>query len=211
MTRYLQSKWFWGAVVLLVVGWWYFIGSQTEPVNADGPGTTIIAFGDSLTQGVGASAGNDYVSVLSRMSGKTIINRGRAGETTEQAMRRLDRDVLQQDPRIVILFLGGNDMLRQVAVETTKANLDSMITQIQDKGAMVVLVGLSGMPLSDYHTPMFRDLAELRGVLLVKNAMGGILTNVKLKSDQVHPNDEGYKIIAKRVYDVLKPYLEEAA
>ncbi len=73
----------------------------------------IIAFGDSLTFGVGASTGQDYVSQLSRKAGVNIVNSGVSGDTTRDALARLDRDVISQDPSVVIVWLGGNDILQR--------------------------------------------------------------------------------------------------
>ena len=173
-------------------------------------GTQIIAFGDSLTSGVGAGRGEDYPSHLSQLIGRDVVNRGIPGETTAHALRRLEEDVLEQDPRIVIVFLGGNDMLQRRPLSELFGNLDQIVERIQESGAMVVLVGLKGLPFDQGYGAGYRDLARRRGCLLVPDAMGGIITDVKLKSDQVHPNGKGYRLIAERVAEALEPYLGES-
>src|SRR5215212_11260441 len=80
--------------------------------NIASRGSAIIAFGDSLTAGYGANPGEDYPSRLSTMIGATIVNAGVNGDTTESALARVDADVLARDPRIVLVGLGGNDLLR---------------------------------------------------------------------------------------------------
>lgn len=175
--------------------------------NEQPSGTTIIAFGDSLTSGVGASRGQDYPSQLSALTGQTILNKGVPGQTTEDALQRLDEDVLDQNPRIVIVMLGGNDMLRRVSPTTTFQNLDTIVTRIQEKGALVVLVGLKGLLFTDSHGSEFKNLARRKGAVLVPNILSGIIDNRALKADQVHPNGAGYKLVAERIHKALKPYI----
>jgi lysophospholipase L1-like esterase len=179
------------------------------PVTNKHPtGTNIIAFGDSLTYGTGAAAGQDYPSQLSKLSGREIINKGVPGETTAQALNRLDKDVLQQDPRVVILLIGGNDFLQRLPMSQAFQNIDTMVQRIQESGALVVLVGMNSfIPFMDSFGPEFKKIAKTRGALYVPNALKGIIDSPKLKGDQVHPNGEGYKLIADRIYAVVKPYL----
>lgn len=175
--------------------------------NAHPSGSTVIAFGDSLTAGVGASAGQDYPAQLSKLSGVTVLNKGVAGETTAQALKRLDRDVIQQDPKIVIVLLGGNDMLQRLGSKQCFDNLDTIVNRIQDTGALVVLVGIKGLLFMDNYGPEYKRLARARGCVFVPDVLNGIIDSPKLKSDQVHPNGAGYKLVAERIYDEIKPYL----
>lgn len=179
------------------------------PVTNKHPsGTTIIAFGDSLTYGTGAERGQDYPSQLAKISGHDIINAGAPGETTADAMRRLDRDVLQHDPRIVIVLLGGNDFLQRSPMQQAFANLDTIVQKIQETGALVVLVGMKGLiPFMDSYSGEYKRVAKARGAVYVPNVLSGIIDSPKLKGDQVHPNGAGYKIIAERIYAAVKPYL----
>src|SRR5262245_8391069 len=112
--------------LLLVAGIVYW---RTLPPPAAAPtaGHQIIAFGDSLVSGRGASPGRDLGSQLTDRIGATIINAGRSGDTTESALARLDRDVLARDPRVVIVLLGGNDFLRKVPRNRTFANLGQIV------------------------------------------------------------------------------------
>lgn len=181
--------------------------TRVEVVNNPPAGSNVIAFGDSLTHGDGASAGRDYPAVLSRLAGVKVINRGRPGDTSADGLARLETDVLQCDPKIVIVFFGGNDLLRRVGEEETFRNLDTIVTRIQQKGAMVVLVGIEAFLFSGNYRSGFRKLAKRRGAVLVPNAMHGIIDHPKMKSDQIHPNDAGYEMIAQRVFEKLKPYL----
>ena len=160
-------------------------------------GTNIIAFGDSLVEGAGATTGNDFVSVLSQEIGVPIINAGRSGDTTVSAMTRLNDDVLNKDPKIVIIVLGGNDFLLRYPREQTANNLATMIDLIKAKGAAVILVGVQGDD--------FEDLAREKKVTFMPKVLDNLFGNREFMSDTIHPNDKGYRIIAER----LKPYVQE--
>lgn len=169
----------------------------------DGP---IVAFGDSLVYGVGATPGNNFVSVLSRKIGVPIINMGTPGDTTTDGLRRLPQ-VRAEDPAIVLLLLGGNDYLqRQQRAETFK-NLETIITTLQGDGALVVLLGVRGGILKDNFEERYETLAEETGALYVPDVLHGLITNKEFMSDAIHPNDVGYARIAEKVYRALERFL----
>ena len=151
-------------LLLLVLGAWYFIDIPPPVVDFPRAGENIIAFGDSLVVGHGASPGNDFVSVLSNRLGHPIVNAGRNGDTTQSGLERLQAEVLSQDPRIVILLLGGNDALRRVSMDETFSRLADMVDQIHQTGAAVVLVGVRGSLFGDRYEEEFEDLAEAKQV-----------------------------------------------
>ncbi|MBW3672257.1 MAG: arylesterase [Acidobacteria bacterium] len=189
------------AVMIVLVGlvWMLWPQSFSHVENLDSRGSEIIAFGDSLTAGYGAGAGDDYPSKLSAMTGIAIANAGVSGDTTESALKRLDHDVLDGDPRIVIVGLGGNDYLRSVPLSTTEANLRTIIDRIQNRGAMVVLLGFRFPSLNANYGAMYERVAEEEGVLFIPDMLDGILGDPSLKSDSIHPNARGYEIMAERV------------
>jgi len=178
--------------------------------NLRSAGQTIICFGDSLTEGVGAGQGEDYPSVLSRFIAAPVVNAGHRGDTTADALNRLARDVLEKNPRLVILLLGGNDFLRQVPVGDTRKNLETIVQRIQEHGAMVVITGMKLGLFTDEYGAMMENIAEKFGALLVPQVTKGILTDSKLKSDPIHPNGAGYRLIAERVAEKVKPLLARA-
>jgi acyl-CoA thioesterase-1 len=187
------------AAILLL----WFLWPSRKITNRDSKGSAIVAFGDSLTAGYGANAGEDYPSHLSRKLGVPIINEGVNGDTTESAQPRLSA-VLAHNPRIVILGLGGNDYLRGVPVATTEANLRSIIRQIHAGGAMVVLLGFNFPSLGANYGKMYDRVAEEERTLLVPDMLDGILSDPSKKSDDVHPNGTGYAVMAERVAGPLK-------
>jgi len=124
-------------------------------------------------------------------------------------LRRIDQDILDRDPLLVIVEFGGNDFLRKVPKETTIVNMHQMVERILAKGAMVAIVDISaGMVLNEYSAD-FRKIAHEKGAIFVPKTFSGIITNPNLKSDFIHPNRAGYALIAQRVYQAIKPYLKQ--
>jgi len=192
-----------GIVLLTFV----LIGCSPRITNLDSTGNSIVCFGDSLTEGKGAEKGNDYPSILRRKVGWPVINAGVSGDTAQDAVRRIEEDIFSHDPRMVIVMLGANDYLRKVPLAKTLANIDTIVARIQDRGAIVVLVTVRLGILKDHYTREFKKIARRRGALFVPNVMKGILTDPKLKYDQIHPNAEGYRLITERIYKAITPLL----
>lgn len=178
--------------------------------NLASRGTTLVCFGDSLTQGVGAPSGEDFPSLLAAALPIPVVNAGIAGETIADGLRRLERDVLSQEPRLVVVFFGGNDFLRRIPREETRRNLELTVERIQEAGAMVVLVGFRAGLLTDETGPLYEAVARGRGVLYIPDALAGILSDPRLKSDAVHPNGAGYRKLADRLLADLRPLLKAA-
>lgn len=179
--------------------------------HLDSQGKTIICFGDSLTAGVGASAGHEYPARLSQLLGKEIVNAGVNGDTAETALRRLESDVLRRDPLLVVVLLGGNDFLYKMPKETTFRNLGEIVQRIESHGAMVVLVGVQGGLFGDTFRSDYRKIAEKFHTAFIPNILQGIFSDARLKSDSIHPNDAGYERMAQRIYKTISPLLEKNA
>lgn len=185
-------------------------GGFSDVRNLQSRGENIICFGDSLTEGVGAGNGEDYPSVLTRQLPYPVINAGRRGDTSADGLSRLERDVLGQNPRLVIVLFGGNDFLRRVPPSETKKNLEEIVRRIQERGAMVALVGMRLGLFTDEYGPIYEEIAGKHGALYIPEVLKGILSDPKLKSDSVHPNGAGYRLMAGRILEQVKPLLEEA-
>ena len=171
----------------------------------DGP---IVAFGDSLIEGVGATAGVDLPALLSEKIGEPIINMGASGETSAEGLARVDK-VTAQNPSVVLVLFGGNDLLRKISKNQTFENLDKIILRLQESGAVVILLGIRGGLLSDNYEGNFENLAKERGALYVPDVLNGIFGHPKFMSDGIHPNNEGYVKIADKIYPVLKRALDK--
>jgi len=173
-------------------------------------GTTVVCFGDSLTAGVGAGPGEDYPSLLAKEISFPVINAGVSSDTTASALKRLETNVLLKDPKVVIVELGGNDFIASMgeasAVKETFKNLELIIDKIQEHGAVVIIAGV----LINYRVSQeYEKLARKKGALLIPNILEGIEGNPNLMSDSLHPNAEGYKVMAQKVLEVLLPLLKE--
>jgi acyl-CoA thioesterase-1 len=170
---------------------------------------TVVAFGDSITAGVGTTGDNDYVERLSDRTGVSIINEGRSGDTTGSALGRLDGAVLSRDPDIVIVFLGGNDLLQSVPVQNRIANITSIVERIRAGGAAVILVGVGNGVLDPFNGTL-PAIAAQTGSTLVPAVLEGILGVSSLMADLIHPNDAGHAIIADRIEPALRAALNAA-
>lgn len=178
---------------------------DAEPVILHGE--NIICFGDSLTYGTGAPHEQSYPAQLASMTGMTVINAGIPGDTTARALQRLERDVLTRSPRIVMITLGGNDLKKGVDKKTAFTNLKKIVTSIQAKGALVV-IGAIKLPFWDRgYDAEYAKLAHDTGALLIPDILGGLMGHQELMHDPIHPNGAGYKIMARKFYKAIKPYL----
>lgn len=183
----------------------FLIFTDREVANyppKDGP---IVAFGDSLVAGTGSTEGNDFVSALSRQIGQEIINLGVPGDTTASGLSRID-EALKENPSITIVVLGGNDFLRKTPRQETFSNLRQIIDKLQAQGSIVVLAGVRGGLLSDNADGYYEALAEDTGSVYVPDILDGLFGDARYMSDSIHPNDEGYRKIAERLFAALNEY-----
>ena len=196
------------AGVLLALLGYLLSGPDTYPItNAEPNGKTLVCFGDSLTYGTGAAKGMDYPSQLSRLLGEPVVNLGVPGDTTAGALARIDQ-VLELEPRVAFLTLGGNDLKNGVAKETAFANLRVIVEKLQQAGALVVIGGIQIPMLGRGYGDAYQQLARETGSLLLDNVFDGIMGDSGLMSDRIHPNDKGYAILARRFHELVAPYLK---
>ena len=198
-------------VVVFAAGLGLFFAFRSGRSYANFPpaaGKTWVAFGDSLTSGYGASEGNDYPTLLGKRLGFPILRFATPGATSQDALGRVG-DVLLANPKVVLLCLGGNDTLNGVPHGRTFQNLGQVIDQLHQAGAFVVLIGIRSASVRDKYRSEFKRLAKEKRVLLVPNILGDVLGNPGLMSDYVHPNDQGYALIAERLEKVLIPLLPQ--
>lgn len=170
-------------------------------------GTDIVAFGDSLVEGVGSTNGNDFVSLLSAKIGEPIINLGHSGDTTQDGISRTN-ELNNYNPKVVLLLLGGNDHLKQIPVTDTHKNLATLISDFQNRGAIVLLLGVRGGLFNDRFGVEFEDLSTTYHTAFVPDVLSGLFGRPDFMSDAVHPNNVGYARIAERIYPVLAPLLK---
>ncbi|MDQ8201817.1 arylesterase [Pelagicoccus sp. SDUM812003] len=165
--------------------------------------TKILAFGDSLTSGVGAESEYSYPSILSELLNCEIENYGISGEDTTAGLARLPKALEETRPDLVLLCYGGNDMLRKQPTEQTKSNLEKMITLIKAQGADIVLIGVPKPGLTLSVPDLYQDLADQYSLPLEKDSIRRIIQTPSLKSDKVHPNAAGYKVMAESIHQLI--------
>ncbi len=194
------------AGIAVIAGAFFIFMGSDKVTNYPPKEGSIVAFGDSLVAGYGSTKGNDFVSLLSKGLGEEIINLGVSGDTTAGGLARID-SALNREPKITILLLGGNDFLRKVPREETFSNLRTIISKLQERGSIVVLLGVRGGLLSDSADGYYKDLAEETGSAYVEDILDGLFGDARYMSDSIHPNDAGYLKIAERLYPVLRNLL----
>ena len=171
--------------------------------NLDSPGRTIVCFGDSLTAGVGRGDGATYPEHLARRLGTEVINAGVPGDTASQALRRID-GVLADDPWLVVVELGGNDILRRMPLETTESALDAIVERLLDAGVVPLLVEVRG-PFGGRYGKLFDRLESRHGVPVIRDVLPRLLLDRRYKSDAIHLNAAGYERLAEEVAQRVEP------
>ena len=166
-------------------------------------GGTILAFGDSLTAGVGAPPGQSYPDVLAELTGLRVVNAGISGETTIGGRNRLPRVLDDTNPDLLILLQGGNDILRNQRPDGIKANLAAMIELAERQGVTVVLLGVPEKKLFSDSAPLYAELAADFDVIFDDDLLAGLLRSPSYKSDPIHLNARGYAKLAEEIHDLL--------
>src|SRR5262245_29036688 len=164
----------------------------------------VLAFGDSLTYGTGAAESESYPAVLGQLIGRNVVRAGVPGEVSAGGVARLQSVLDEHSPRLVIVCLGGNDMLRQVADGEIAQNLRTIIKTLKDKGIGVVLVGVPKPALITSAPVFYADLARELAVPYEGKIVTSVLYSNETKSDPIHPNAKGYRKIAEAIAQVLK-------
>ena len=164
---------------------------------------TILAFGDSLTKGVGTTKQHSYPSVLAQLSGRKVVNAGISGEVTEQGLARLADVIAETNPDLMILLQGGNDILRNHNLQQTKQNLAAMIALAKEQGVQLVLIGVPQKQLFSDVAPLYKELAEEHKLVFDGELISSLLRTRSYKSDMVHFNKTGYQKMAEGIHQLL--------
>jgi acyl-CoA thioesterase-1 len=159
----------------------------------------VLAFGDSLTYGTGAPVGQSYPDVLATILNRRVINAGVPGEVSSAGLKRLPALLDEHQPALVILCHGGNDFLRRGNPAMVEENLRKMIILSQAAGAEVILVGVPNFNLLLNTHPLYERLAENTGVAFEGEIIEQLLSDRSLKSDNIHPNAQGYRLLAEAI------------
>jgi lysophospholipase L1-like esterase len=164
----------------------------------------VLAFGDSLTYGTGADAQESYPEILAGLIGRKVVRDGAPGETTAEGLQRLEASLDEHRPRLLLLCMGGNDLLRNVEPAVTEANLRSMIQLARGRGIGVVLIGVPEPKLFGGVAAFYDRIAHDLDLPLEDSVLPGVLRDNALKSDAIHPNAQGYRRMAEAVAELLQ-------
>jgi acyl-CoA thioesterase-1 len=194
-------------------------GSPSAPAKPVKSLPKIVAFGDSLTAGLGLPQSASYPSLLQKKLeadgfSYEVVNAGVSGDTSAGGLRRIDW-ALEGDVKFVILELGANDILRGQPVDQMKKNLAAIIDRVKARGVPVLLAGMeaptnSGLEYRKAVHDAFVDLAKEYNVALIPfflDGVGGV--DALNQRDGIHPNEEGTKVVTDTVYRSLRPLLEK--
>jgi lysophospholipase L1-like esterase len=169
-----------------------------------GPDDVVLAFGDSLTHGTGATPAESYPAVLERAIRRKVHNAGVPGETSAQGLERLPDAIDETRPKLLILCHGGNDFLRRLGEDEAKTNVRAMIRIARAKGVSVVLLATPRPGLPPSIPAFYAEIAADLDVPFEDTVMRTVLVDNRLKSDLVHPNAQGYARIAEAVRKLLE-------
>ena len=195
--------------------------SPATPADPDAPAARprIVAFGDSLTAGLGLLEQEAYPALLQRKIDQAgyefeVVNAGVSGDTSAGALRRLDW-ALEGDVKVLIVAFGGNDGLRGLPVSQMKENLSNIIDKARERNIVVILAGMEAPPNfgQEYATQFrqaFRDVALSKRVLFLPFLLNNVAGKPELnQGDGIHPNQQGTQIVADSVWAILEPLLDQ--
>jgi acyl-CoA thioesterase-1 len=174
---------------------------KLQPLPAD---AVVLAFGDSLTFGTGASEAESYPAQLAMLTGRRVVREGVPGEVSAVGLKRLPAALDEHQPRLLLLCHGGNDFLRRLPAAEAAANVRAMIRLAQSRGIEVVLIGTPEPGFTLASAVFYAEIAKEMRIPYEGDVLSKILRDSALKADQVHPNAAGYKLMAQRVYELLK-------
>jgi acyl-CoA thioesterase-1 len=179
----------------------------------------IVCFGDSLTAGHGTGSGESYPDYLQTdLDAKGyhyhVLNEGISGNTTKDGVERVDT-IVAMKPAVVVVEFGGNDGLRGLRIEDSRANLDKILATLKTSGAKVVLAGITLPP--DYGPDYIQQfnqtytlLAKKYNVPLLPFLLQGVFgVDGMMQRDNTHATADGNKIVAKNVLPLVQPLLKK--
>ena len=164
----------------------------------------VLAFGDSLTYGTGAKAEDSYPVVLGQLIGRTVVRSGVPGEQTAGGLERLPDVLDEHKPKLVIVCLGGNDMLRKGTPADIEANLRKILAVIKSRGLDVMLIGVPTPTLIANPPEFYSRLAKEFAIPYEGDIITSVLYKADLKSDPIHPNAAGYRKVAEAVAQLMR-------
>ena len=172
-----------------------------QPLSDQG---VVLAFGDSLTAGNGVKKGNSYPSILAELIDRVVINAGVPGETSQAGLKRLPALLDKHQPELIIITHGGNDLIRKLDQIKLVQNLNAMIRTAKKNGASVILIGIPRPGIFLSSDELYKNVALDYNIPIENEIIADVLSEASLKSDAIHPNAKGYRLIAESIYELMK-------
>jgi acyl-CoA thioesterase-1 len=188
-------------------------------VRASAQQKTLVCFGDSITAGYGLDASRSYPADLEQLLNKRgyayrVVNQGVSGNTTKDAVARVN-SIVSQHPEAAVVEFGGNDGLRGLPLDQTRRNLDQLLPALETAHIRILLAGITlppnyGQDYIQQFEQIFRDLARKHHAAFVPMIYKG-LVNVPgtIQPDGIHPTARGSETIAHTLLPVLTPLLRK--
>ncbi len=188
--------------------------------TAPPPELTILAFGDSLTEGLGVDLADSYPAQLERRLQADgyrvkVINGGISGETSTSALARVEW-MLNTNPDIVIVETGANDALRGIDLGLTRRNVEAIVRRFGESGAVVVVAGMQiiqnlGAAYTEAFAAIYPAVAEAENAILIPFVLEGVAGDPALNQpDFIHPTAAGYTVMVEHIYPTILQALEQA-
>ena len=178
--------------------------SDAPPLPRLGVDDVVLAFGDSITYGTGARSEESYPEVLAELIGRRVVGAGVPGEVTANALERLPEVLDEFKPKLLLLCLGGNDMLRKIDVVAIESNLRTMVRMARDRGIAVVLIAVPKPALFGGNAAFYQIIAKENDLPLEGDILKDILFDNEFKADPLHPNAKGYRRMAEAIAGLLR-------
>ena len=185
-------------------------GADKPKFAAIPQGANVLILGDSLSYGTGANEGEDYPTLLAKSTGWNIINEGVPGDTTAGGLARLPDLLEVYQPKLLIVELGGNDLLHQTAPAEVTGNLKAILSLAKAQGIQTILVAIPEISplkatfgnLTDH--PLYETVATETATPLIADVFSDVLSDRALKADQIHANAKGYAVVSEKFGEKLK-------
>jgi acyl-CoA thioesterase-1 len=194
-------RWFLPVLAALLLGG---CGGRVPKLAHLPPDAIVLAFGDSLTYGVGADENQSYPAVLEHLISRRVVASGVPGEVTAEGLKRLPQVLEEVHPRLLILCHGGNDLLRKTGEQQASENLRAMIAMARQQGVQVMLIAVPKPGMFPSPPDYYQQIAKEFHIPVDLDSLKRILSDNRLKSDMVHPNAAGYHELADDVAKMLK-------
>lgn len=190
------------AIILILTSTLFSYQKHKNIVNR---ASLIVFFGNSITAGKGAGVGEDFPSLIGKTLNVPIVNSGVSGSTTSNALLRINNDVVRKNPSIVVIELGGNDLLEHVDSEVSRRNFDLILSKIKPTGTKIVILDVKFFVFDKKYETDWANLAKKHNAIFVPDILEGVITDPSLKFDDIHPNAKGYQKIAEKLTPIIAP------